>query len=316
MRDWPRGAGKIDAEAVSRLIAQVAAEEIMPRYAKLAAGDVREKGPGDLVTIADEAAEHRLTPALIQLLPCSVVVGEEAAAADPSVIDRLDGGDPVWVIDPVDGTANFAAAKGDFGVMVSLIQGGRTLAAWIYDPRTSIWQRRSWAAAPGSMACGCRYRTGPPPTPAELSGPLLGGQLRRSRRQPAGQSAPRPGPRPEEPSMRRGGICAACRGKMDFALFSKLMPWDHAAGVLLQARRAATAPISTAGAISRRASMRRPSCWRRTRRAGISSTSAWWRRRNSRSFGERRGQGDGEDGIHRFGRDGLSHGRASQGQGP
>ena len=80
MRDWPRGAGSIDAEAVSRLIAQVAAEEIMPRYAKLAAGDVREKAPGDLVTIADEAAEHRLTPALIQLLPGSVVVGEEAAA--------------------------------------------------------------------------------------------------------------------------------------------------------------------------------------------------------------------------------------------
>ena len=46
MHDWPRGAGTIDADAVSRLIVQVAAEEIMPRYAKLAAGDVREKGPG------------------------------------------------------------------------------------------------------------------------------------------------------------------------------------------------------------------------------------------------------------------------------
>ena len=56
----------------------------MPRYAKLAAGDVREKAPGDLVTIADEAAEHAWRRALIQLLPGSVVVGEEAAAADPS----------------------------------------------------------------------------------------------------------------------------------------------------------------------------------------------------------------------------------------
>ena len=176
MRDWPRGAGTVDAAAVSRLIVQVAAEEIMPRYAKLAAGDVREKGPGDLVTIADEAAEHRLTPALIQLLPGSVVVGEEAAAADPSVIDRLDGGDPVWVIDPVDGTANFAAAKGDFGVMVSLIQGGRTLAAWIYDPRHEHMATAELGG--GAWLDGVRMQvTTAPADPAELSGPLLGGSF-------------------------------------------------------------------------------------------------------------------------------------------
>ncbi|HEY2110741.1 MAG TPA: inositol monophosphatase family protein, partial [Dongiaceae bacterium] len=212
--------------------AQVAAEEIMPRYAKLAAGDIREKGPGDLVTIADEAAEHRLTPALIQLLPGSVVVGEEAAAADPSVIDRLDGGDPVWVIDPVDGTANFAAAKGDFGVMVSLIQGGRTLAAWIYDPR----HERMAAAELGGGAWldGVRIRVAAVPAdPAELSGPLLGdtfGDIVVARRVRQRRDRVR-----ALKSLR----CAAAEyvrladGGMHFALFSKLMPWDHAAGVLL-----------------------------------------------------------------------------------
>src|SRR5215470_17897885 len=107
----------------------------MPRYAKLAAGEVREKGPGDLVTVADEAVERRLAPELGQMLPGSVVLGEEAAAADPSRIELLDGTDPVWVIDPIDGTANFAEARGDFGVMVALVRHGEVLSSWIYDPR-------------------------------------------------------------------------------------------------------------------------------------------------------------------------------------
>jgi len=232
MRDWPGTSASIDAAAVSRLIIQVAAEEIMPRYAKLAAGDVREKGPGDLVTVADEAAEHRLTPALIALLPGSVVVGEEAAAADPSVIDRLDGGDPVWVIDPVDGTANFAAAKGDFGVMVSLIQGGRTLAAWIYDPRHEHMATAELGG--GAWLDGVRMQVSTPPAdPAELSGPLLGGSFGDL------ALARRVQQRRDRVRARKSLRCAAAEyvcladGKMDFALFSKLMPWDHAAGVLM-----------------------------------------------------------------------------------
>ena len=232
MRDWPRGAGTVDTEAVSRLIVQVAAEEIMPRYAKLAAGDVREKGPGDLVTIADEAAEHRLTPALIQLLPGSVVVGEEAAAADPSVIDRLDGSDPVWVIDPVDGTANFAAAKGDFGVMVSLIQGGRTLAAWIYDPRHEHMARAELGG--GAWLDGMRMQVAAAPAdPAALRGALLTGSFGDR------EVALRVNQRRDRVQAVKSLRCAAAEyvrladGSMHFALFSKLMPWDHAAGVLL-----------------------------------------------------------------------------------
>src|SRR5713226_9430960 len=99
----------VDSETVERLIAEIAAEEVMPRFEKLEAGDVSEKSPGDLVTIADVATEHRLTPALIDLLPGSLVVGEEAAAAEPAVLGRLDGDDPVWRVDPIDGTVNYAA---------------------------------------------------------------------------------------------------------------------------------------------------------------------------------------------------------------
>ena len=96
----------VDSARIERLIAEIAAEEVMPRFEKLEAGDVSEKSPGDLVTIADVATERRLTPALLDALPGSRVVGEEAAAADPRILDQLAGDDPVWVVDPIDGTAN------------------------------------------------------------------------------------------------------------------------------------------------------------------------------------------------------------------
>src|SRR5229473_1330313 len=82
----------VDSEKVRRLIAEVADEEVMPRFEKLETGDISEKSPGDFVTIADVASERRLTPALRDLLPGSLVVGEEAVAADPAVLDLRDHG--------------------------------------------------------------------------------------------------------------------------------------------------------------------------------------------------------------------------------
>src|SRR5215475_8172836 len=104
-------AGTVDLARVTALIEETAALEILPRFQKLAAGEIREKTPGDFVTVADEAAEARLAPLLSALLPGSLVLGEEAAAADAKLLDRLLDTQPVWVIDPVDGTGNFAEGR-------------------------------------------------------------------------------------------------------------------------------------------------------------------------------------------------------------
>src|SRR5258707_9780751 len=99
----------VDSARIERLSAEIAAEELMPRFEKLEAGDVSEKSPGDLVTIADVATERRLTPALLDALPGSRVVGEEAAAADPRILDQPLGDEPGLGVDPIDGTANYPA---------------------------------------------------------------------------------------------------------------------------------------------------------------------------------------------------------------
>jgi fructose-1,6-bisphosphatase/inositol monophosphatase family enzyme len=130
----------IDMLEVEGLIREVAAEEILPRWRNLAAGDITRK-TGDssgLVTIADHAAEAVLTRRLEQLLPGSCVVGEEAVAANPAVLQRLRGQEAVWVIDPIDGTRRFAEGSPVFDVMVALVKNGEPVAGWILAPAEDV----------------------------------------------------------------------------------------------------------------------------------------------------------------------------------
>jgi fructose-1,6-bisphosphatase/inositol monophosphatase family enzyme len=91
------------------------------------------KAIDDVVTVADREAELFLGEGLTKILPEAALVGEEAAHADPALLDRL--GDALcWIVDPLDGTNNFAAGKPPFGVMVALAEAGETVAGWIYDP--------------------------------------------------------------------------------------------------------------------------------------------------------------------------------------
>ena len=124
----------LDPEKVAQHIRETAEAEIIPRFRQLGQGDIREKKPGDFVTLADLEAERRLTERLGALLPASVVLGEEAAFADRGRLDLLAGDAPVWVIDPVDGTANFARGEPAFAVIVALIERAELRAGWIYEP--------------------------------------------------------------------------------------------------------------------------------------------------------------------------------------
>ena len=213
----------VDVDTVVRIIREVAVEAILPRFCRLEAGDIREKkGPNDLVTVADTEAEILLSQRLRELLPSSVVVGEESVAADAKVLDHLSGGAPVWIIDPVDGTLNFAKGRPRFGVIVALVAEGRTLQGWIHDPLAD--RTATAVAGQGAWIDGKRQIIGPP-------APIM------SMRGSAG--------------WRRNDRLTACVGKLlnqgsaahdyldllegrlDFAFFRQLHPWDHAAGVLM-----------------------------------------------------------------------------------
>ena len=109
----------IDVDRITKIIKETADEEVLPRFQKLNEGEVSEKAHGEVVTIADTETERVLTERLAAALPGSHVVGEEAVSEDPRVMDLLEGPEPVWIIDPIDGTSNFAGGKPVFAVMVA-----------------------------------------------------------------------------------------------------------------------------------------------------------------------------------------------------
>src|SRR5512138_204235 len=117
-----------DANEVERIIRTVNEREVVPRFGRLAASDIAEKAPGDLVTVADRAAEAAMIEALQAVVPGSVAVGEEAVAEEPAVLAALDGDAPVWIIDPIDGTHNFVADNPRFATLVALAHRGELLA--------------------------------------------------------------------------------------------------------------------------------------------------------------------------------------------
>lgn len=218
-------------------MAEVAAAEVLPRFRAVMSETARAKtGPDDLVTDADLCAERALGEALAHLLPGVLMLGEEAASADPSVLDRLGGGDLVAVVDPVDGTWNFAHGLPIFGMILALVQGGQTLAGVIHYPVTGDFI----AARPGDgawhiAADGARTRlrvTEAAPV-SDLSGFIA------PQRMGAGQA------RLALATLRfrvtQTLRCSAweyralCTGAMAFTLTEGLMPWDHAAGVLIHA---------------------------------------------------------------------------------
>lgn len=118
---------------VSNIIRELSDEHLMLRFRNLDPVDIDEKSPGDFVTSADHAMEQALTRVLPQILPGSRVIGEEAVAADPALMDTVERGD-VWIVDPVDGTRNFIAGSPDFAAMVALVRNGEAVASWILAP--------------------------------------------------------------------------------------------------------------------------------------------------------------------------------------
>jgi fructose-1,6-bisphosphatase/inositol monophosphatase family enzyme len=212
----------VDMEKVSQLLRQVAADIILPRHRKLSAGDITEKDHGELVTIADTETEKWLSVELSNLLPGSCVVGEEAAYADRRVFSRLTGNDPVWIIDPVDGTHNFAKGSDIFAIIVALVYSGETVAGWIYEPIGET-------LALGERGAGVSVDTRPIQLGAHHTGTHFDGVAARHLYDRADRDESFIG-KVYRPNCAGHEYVQLLQGERRFTAYTKLRPWDHAAG--------------------------------------------------------------------------------------
>lgn len=94
--------------------------------------DIQSKGSvGDLVTRADKQAEALIVAALSSAFPDCGIIGEEGAGTNPQSLYQ-------WIIDPIDGTSNFAHGRNEFGVSIGLAQEGRGVVGVIVYPEFGV----------------------------------------------------------------------------------------------------------------------------------------------------------------------------------
>ena len=223
----------IPKQALLAAVQEASAQAILPRFRNLQAGQVQTKsGPQDIVTEADLHAEALITEALRRSWPEVPLLGEEGVARDPALRARM-GAETCVILDPVDGTWNFAAGLGLFAVLLAVVQGGRPVWGLNYDPLLQDWIEADLQAAHWVTPQGRRLlRTAAPKPAAQLVGYVPHGLFSGPKRRQAllaGEGYAR------VTSLR----CAAheyrmlVSGQVDFMLSAPVAhPWDHAAGVL------------------------------------------------------------------------------------
>lgn len=213
-----------------------AAAEILPRFRGITADAIRAKtAPDDVVTDADIGAEKLLSEKLPHRLPGIVMVGEEAVSEDKAILDRIGTEKLVAVVDPVDGTWNFAHGVPLFGSILAIVSEGQTVAGIIHYPVTGDFL----VARPGQGA----WHVSPDGAQTRLSvaqpGPIedMHGFVPLHMYDTARQAdlAPRVLRFARTTTWR----CSAfeyrmlATGAMSFCLNAGLSPWDHAAGALI-----------------------------------------------------------------------------------
>ena len=216
-------------DKVADLLVEASQELMLPRFKRLVSGDIAEKSPGELVTAVDRDMEAFLSERLRALNHGSLVIGEEACSADPSLLSQLDSDGDVWLVDPLDGTANFVAGSTEFGVLVALMRKGQCVSSWTYLPVSGALYSAELGA--GAFAGGRRLQVTPKRNaklraiiktrflPPGVKGRVL-----------AGASSLDLHPQENPAAVDYTNVCS---GACDTVLYWRTLPWDHAGPALL-----------------------------------------------------------------------------------
>lgn len=123
-----------------QILRKVGAAEIMPNYRQLPAEDIRSKtAHDDLVTAADISAEQAIGREIRSLIQDIQIVGEEAVSDDARIRSYINTSDYVAIIDPIDGTWNYANGLPIFGTILAIVERGKTIFGVLYDPVCDDW---------------------------------------------------------------------------------------------------------------------------------------------------------------------------------
>ena len=124
----------IKQENIEEICFQVSKNIILPKFQNLHEDDIHYKNGSDLVTSIDIEAEKELKKNLLKIIPSSKFIGEEEYALNDKIINNYNEENYCWTVDPIDGTTNFVNGKNRFAIMISLTFKEKILYSWIYKP--------------------------------------------------------------------------------------------------------------------------------------------------------------------------------------
>lgn len=247
----PKPVTAAQQQNVINIVRRAARAEILPRFRRLTTSDIDTKTHADdLVTAADTAAEAMMTRALQIAFPSALVVGEESASKDPKLLDKIADAPLAFVLDPVDGTWNFAHGMAVFGVILSVTQFGRPAFGLIYDPIADDWviaDDDTPARLVRTDGITRMLKTSEEKPLEDLSGYIPLHMFKGDHKRKMAKTLPQ---------FRRTSSlwCSAheyrmiAQGHADFVLTESLYPWDHAAGALICERAGAHVEMLDGGA--------------------------------------------------------------------
>jgi myo-inositol-1(or 4)-monophosphatase len=190
---------------------------------------VELKGRANLVTIADKESEALIVDRIRERYPSHAILAEESGASGPS-----EAGEGKWIIDPLDGTTNFAHQYPFFSVSIGFEQAGEVLCGAVYDP----WRDEMFTAARGlgSFMNGSRLQVSEAET--LRSALIMTGFPYGFRDKLKTIMAQFEAIMVESQGVRRGGSAALdlsyiAVGRVDGFWEMDLLPWDTAAGVVI-----------------------------------------------------------------------------------
>jgi myo-inositol-1(or 4)-monophosphatase len=217
-----------DALPAALRAARVAGRQLREALARPGSWQVHSKGAADVVTDVDHRAEACIRAELLRAFPAHAVLGEEGGLVGDAAAEYT------WIVDPIDGTMNFAHGLPHFCVSIALARAGRPVCAVAYDPmRDEMFHAAlgegAWLGAQRLRVSGC----------ARLEQALLAavfpkpGSKWLERFQPTLLRALR-----ECAGLRRSGsmvldLAWVAAGRLDGFWQWGMQPWDIAAGALL-----------------------------------------------------------------------------------
>ena len=220
----------IKQENIHEICYNISKNIILPKYKNLKENDIQYKNGTDLVTTVDIAVEKELKKNLLKIIPSSNFIGEEEYAENKKILNFYQENSYCWTVDPIDGTSNFAKGKDKFAIMIALTLKEKIIFSWIYKPLDNVMCNAIYNE--GAFIDNHKIQTKGVNTLKEASGSISSkywdeSDLEKIKLLKNVFS--------EVKSYRCIGYeyVDISIGKRNFAILSKLSPWDHIPGILI-----------------------------------------------------------------------------------